>query len=146
MSSFAPRAVLTRHHFDITENARGYWVAKDKQGLIGGVFRTQKDALRFALFEVAGDSAYVRVLPRTRPRSNQHPASSDQQRPPLELEEWERGRSAPRAADRIPLSWRRCSRIIALVFRVLYGTRRPSRSKTYGLIPSYDAYTAPGEK
>jgi hypothetical protein len=28
-------------------------VAKDKEGLIGGVFRSQRDALRFALFEVA---------------------------------------------------------------------------------------------
>jgi hypothetical protein len=73
MSSFAPQAVLTPHHFEIAENARGYWVAKDKEGLIGGVFRTQKDALRFALFEVAGNRAYVRVLPRTRPRSERHP-------------------------------------------------------------------------
>jgi len=28
------------------QNGRGYWVAKDKAGLVGGVFRTQKDALR----------------------------------------------------------------------------------------------------
>ena len=46
MSSFAPAAVLTLHHFEVSENGRGYWVAKDKEGLIGGVFRTQKDALR----------------------------------------------------------------------------------------------------
>jgi hypothetical protein len=67
MSTFAPQAVFTRHHFEIVENGRGYWVAKDKEGLIGGVFRNQKHALRFALFEVAGDSACVRVLPRTGP-------------------------------------------------------------------------------
>jgi hypothetical protein len=67
MSSFAPQAVFAPHQFEIAENARGYWVAKDKEGLIGGVFRTQKDALRFALFEVAGNSACVRVLPRTGP-------------------------------------------------------------------------------
>ena len=42
-------------------------MAKDKEGLIGGVFRTQKDAVRFALFEVAGNSACVRVVPRTGP-------------------------------------------------------------------------------
>ena len=36
--------------------------AKDSEGLIGGVFRTQKDALRFALFEAAGDSACVKVI------------------------------------------------------------------------------------
>src|SRR5260370_28260378 len=44
MSSFAPAAVLTLHHFEVSENGRGYWVAKDKEGLIGGVFRTQKKA------------------------------------------------------------------------------------------------------
>ena len=64
MSSFVPRPVLTPRHFEITQNVRGYWVAKDQEGVIGGVFRTQKDALRFALFEVAGDSARVHMLPR----------------------------------------------------------------------------------
>lgn len=63
MSSFAPRAVFTSHHFEIAENTRGYWVAQDQEGLIGGVFRSRKDALRFALFEAAGVSAHVRVLP-----------------------------------------------------------------------------------
>jgi hypothetical protein len=51
MSSFAPLRVSTPHHFEIVQNGRGYWVAKDKEGLIGGVFRTQKDALRFALLK-----------------------------------------------------------------------------------------------
>lgn len=60
-SRFAPHAVFNRHHFVITENSRGYWVAADEEGLIGGVFRSRKDALRFALFEAAGDSARVRV-------------------------------------------------------------------------------------
>ena len=64
MPSFTPLPISPLHHFEIAENKRGYWVAKDKEGLIGGVFRTQKDALRFALFEVGGDSACVRVLPR----------------------------------------------------------------------------------
>ena len=63
MSNFAPQEISTPYHFVITQDKRGYWVAKDDQGLIGGVFRTQKDALRFALFEATGDSAHVRVLP-----------------------------------------------------------------------------------
>jgi hypothetical protein len=63
MSSFAPLPVSTPHHFEIAQNGCGYWVAKDKEGLIGGVFRTQKDAYRFALFEVGGNSACVRVVP-----------------------------------------------------------------------------------
>ena len=66
MSSFAPQPVSSAHHFEIAENRRGYWVAQDKEGLIGGVFRTQKDAVRFALFEVGGDSACVRVISRGR--------------------------------------------------------------------------------
>jgi hypothetical protein len=66
MSNFAPAAVLTLHHFEVSETGRGYWVAKDKEGLIGGVFRTQKDALRFALFEAAGDSTCVKVIPSSR--------------------------------------------------------------------------------
>ncbi len=64
MSSFAPQPVLSPPHFEIVENGPGYWVAKDEEGLIGGVFRSQKEALRFALFEVAGDSARVRLLTR----------------------------------------------------------------------------------
>ena len=68
MSSFAPVPALAPHHFEIVENGRGYWVATDKEGLIGGVFRTQKDALRFALFEVGGNSASVHVLSRVSKR------------------------------------------------------------------------------
>jgi hypothetical protein len=63
MSIFAPLPALAPYNFEIIENERGYWVAKDKEGLIGGVFRTQKDALRFVLFEVGGNSARVHVLP-----------------------------------------------------------------------------------
>ena len=63
MSSFAPLPVSTPYHFEIARNGRGYWVAKDKEGLIGGVFRIQKDALRFVLFEVGGDSSCVQLIP-----------------------------------------------------------------------------------
>ena len=62
MSAFVPVAVRAPYHFEVAENGRGYWVAEDKEGLIGGVFRTQKDALRFALFEAAGDRACVKVI------------------------------------------------------------------------------------
>lgn len=69
MSSFAPLPILRTHHFEIIENGRGYWVARDLEGLIGGVFRTQEDALRFALLEAGGDSACVRVLQgKSKPR------------------------------------------------------------------------------
>jgi len=62
MSSFAPRPVSKPHHFEVARTGRGYWVVNDKEGVIGGVFRTQKDAVRFALFEVDGDRTCVRVL------------------------------------------------------------------------------------
>jgi hypothetical protein len=67
MSNFAPQAVSTLYHFEIAENRRGYWVAEDHDGLVGGVFRSRKAALRFALFEAAGDSARVRLLPAEGP-------------------------------------------------------------------------------
>ena len=63
MWSFAPSPVSMPYHFEIAQNARCYWVAKDKEGLIGGVFSTQMDALRFALFEVGGDSSCVKLIP-----------------------------------------------------------------------------------
>jgi hypothetical protein len=81
MSSFAPQVALTPHHSEIAENARGHWVAKDKEGLIGGVFRTQKDALPFALFEVAGDCDCVRILPRNSILIRATFSRQDQQRP-----------------------------------------------------------------
>ena len=62
MSSFAPHAVPASHHFQVSLNERGYWIAEDREGLIGGVFRTQKDAIRFALDEAAGEKEYVKVL------------------------------------------------------------------------------------
>ena len=49
------------HDFEIVEDERGHWIARDRDGLIGGVFRTRKDALRFALFEADGDSSRVHV-------------------------------------------------------------------------------------
>jgi hypothetical protein len=63
MSPFQPRRAATPHHFEIAEDGHGHWMATDTEGLIGGVFRTRKDALRFALFEAEGDPACVCVLP-----------------------------------------------------------------------------------
>jgi hypothetical protein len=69
MSCFTPQAIALPNHFEITENERGYWVASEEEGRIGGVFRTQKDALRFALFEAGGDSACVRLVAGTGSKS-----------------------------------------------------------------------------
>jgi hypothetical protein len=45
----------------VTENASGLWVAHERRGLTEGVFRTQRDAVRFALFETGNPDSVVVV-------------------------------------------------------------------------------------
>ena len=45
-----PPSLLSRH-FRIGKDSRGRWVVQDQQGLRGGLFVDQAEALRFALFE-----------------------------------------------------------------------------------------------
>ena len=59
MPDFVPMRICPPYHFDIKRNRRGYWIVRDRRGLVGGAFFTSKDALRFALFESGGDSARV---------------------------------------------------------------------------------------
>jgi len=61
MTDFAPRRVCSPHHFDIRRDRRGHWVARDRNGLAGGTFLTRDSALRYALFEVGGDTSLVHV-------------------------------------------------------------------------------------
>jgi len=63
MPDFVPMRICPPYHFDIKRNRRGYWIVRDHCGLSGGTFLTQKDALRFALFESGGDSARVHTYP-----------------------------------------------------------------------------------
>jgi hypothetical protein len=54
--------VIDRHRtFEVTENASGLWVAHERRGLTEGVFRTQRDAVRFALFETGNPDSVVVV-------------------------------------------------------------------------------------
>lgn len=62
MAIVDPRPARAPHRFEITCDAQGHWRVRDQEGLVGGVFLTRKDALRFALGEAAGDPADVRVL------------------------------------------------------------------------------------
>lgn len=48
-----------RRHFVVAQNARGYWVAREARGLIEGVFVSQRDAIRFVLFETGNRSVSV---------------------------------------------------------------------------------------
>jgi len=47
--------------FVVAQNDRGQWVAREHGGLIEGVFHTQREAIRFALFETGSRSAAVIV-------------------------------------------------------------------------------------
>jgi len=53
--------VIDRHRlFVVSQNSRGHWVAREGTGLIGGVFRSRRDAVRFALFETGSpESVFV---------------------------------------------------------------------------------------
>jgi len=61
MTHFAPLRVCLPHHFDIRHDRHGHWIARDRNGLTGGTFLTQRDAMRFALFETGGDASCVHV-------------------------------------------------------------------------------------
>ena len=63
MPDFVPIPISSPYHFDIKRNRRGYWIVRDRRGLVGGAFFTSEDALRFALFESGGDSAHVHTHP-----------------------------------------------------------------------------------
>src|SRR5260221_2867675 len=67
MPAFVPLRICPPYHFDIKRSRQGYWIARDRDGLAGGTFLTCKDAVRFALFETAGDSAHVPILPDPKP-------------------------------------------------------------------------------
>jgi hypothetical protein len=64
MPAFTPRPVRSAYDFDIKRSLHGCWIARDRAGLTGGTFFSRKDALRFALFEVGGDSARVHLWPK----------------------------------------------------------------------------------
>lgn len=52
LSSSAPGPGPQKMRFVVERKTRGYWSACEKQGLIEGVFATQREALRFALRHV----------------------------------------------------------------------------------------------
>ena len=39
------------HLFLVGQSTRGFWVARDLEGRSEGIFRDQKEAMRFALYE-----------------------------------------------------------------------------------------------
>ena len=53
--------IACHRSFVVSQNPRGKWVARETDGMIEGVFHSQRDALRFALYE-AGDPRSVVVI------------------------------------------------------------------------------------
>ena len=68
-AGFADTQPAIRHNFEIERVGRGLWRVDDREGLIGGIFRTRK-AFRFALFEADGDRGCVRLRRRARAASS----------------------------------------------------------------------------
>ena len=66
MPAFAPQFVCSPYDFDIKPSPHGCWTVRDRAGHTGGTFFTREAAVRFALFEVGGDSAGVHVLREVR--------------------------------------------------------------------------------
>ena len=46
-----------RRSFIVAQNERGEWVARERSGVIEGIFLSQREAIRFALFETGSRSA-----------------------------------------------------------------------------------------
>ncbi len=49
----SPAHEAGRTAFVIAQNARGYWVARERHGLIEGIFSSQGEAINFALLKTA---------------------------------------------------------------------------------------------
>jgi hypothetical protein len=58
-TNFVPGRCPQPHHFDIARSDHGLWRVEDHEKLIGGIFRTRKDAVRFAMFETDGDRTCI---------------------------------------------------------------------------------------
>lgn len=62
--------VIDRHRrFLVWQTPRGQWVAREGTGLIGGVFRSQREAVRFALFETGSPESVVVIAGGARSRA-----------------------------------------------------------------------------
>ena len=52
--------VIDRHRtFEVAEDEHGLWILHERHGLAEGVFRTRRDAVRFALFETGNPDSVV---------------------------------------------------------------------------------------
>ena len=101
MAIFAPIIVPTPYDFEIAQDKRGLWRARDKGELIGGLFLTQQDAVRFALFEANGDLAHVHVVPAATAAA--HSRSASRRRSVTQESDEDSGSRHPMLAGTTPL-------------------------------------------
>jgi hypothetical protein len=52
-------------HFVVGTDAEGHWIARDRAGLVGGIFISREAAIDFAEFEADHDPDAIEVLPQT---------------------------------------------------------------------------------
>jgi hypothetical protein len=50
-----------RRCFVVAQDDLGHWIAREKQGRVGGIFRSRREAIRFALFETGNRASAVVV-------------------------------------------------------------------------------------
>jgi len=74
MNSLGQFTPVIDHHrlFVVSQNPRGQWVAREGTGLIGGVFRSRRDAVRFALFETGSPESVFVVAGGAAPAGGRH--------------------------------------------------------------------------
>jgi hypothetical protein len=58
LARFTP-AIDRHRRFVVAQNPRGQWIARERTGLIEGVFRSQRDAVHFALFESGNPDSVI---------------------------------------------------------------------------------------
>jgi hypothetical protein len=71
-ADLAPRRSSHPHHFDIARGNHGLWRVKDHEGLIGGTFRTRKDAIRFAMGETYGERSCIHFRRGAKAKARDH--------------------------------------------------------------------------
>jgi hypothetical protein len=60
-----PRPVNDIHRFMVGRDVEGHWIARDEEGLTGGVFADRTAAIRFAVMESNHQPGAVRLAPDT---------------------------------------------------------------------------------
>ncbi|MEE1613676.1 hypothetical protein [Microvirga sp. CF3016] len=67
MSHHAPLAFskVGHSHFVVGMDADGHWIARDRAGLVGGIFVSREAAIDFAEFETDHVPDAIEVMPRT---------------------------------------------------------------------------------